>query len=142
MGGEVNYDLSCDCGAVSMCAAGTPVASVHCHCGSCRSLYHIDILSAVAWPEEGFTAPAREALYEYRHPTRNMRRFGCRHCGTIMYGRHAPGIPVIPHGVFRANNGGELPAGLAPTLHLFYGERVLEMGDDLPKSEADELLDM
>lgn len=134
------YNLACDCGAVTMTVSGDPVASQYCHCGSCRSLYHIDILSAVAWPEDGFTPPETDALYEYKHPRKNMRRFGCKHCGTVMYGRHAPGIPVIPHGVFRANNGGVLPEKLAPILHLFYGDRVLEVRDDLPKSEAGELL--
>jgi hypothetical protein len=69
-----------------------------------------------------------------------MRRFGCAQCGTTMYARHRPGIPVIPHARFRAANNGALPAELAPTMHLFYGERVLDVDDDLPKSEGGKLL--
>ena len=64
-----------------------------------------------------------------------MHRYGCPKCGMIMYGRHKPGIPVIRHNVFRKNNSGKLPSELAPALHLFYGERVLDIDDDLDKCE-------
>lgn len=136
--GAATYNLSCDCGAVSLTVQGEPTLTLYCHCGSCRSLYNLDILSATAWSEEAVTLPPSEAVYEYRLPNKQMKRWGCPQCGTIMYGRHRPGVPVIPNARFRAANGGELPAELEPQLHLFYAERVLDVADDLPKSERGE----
>lgn len=137
---EPTYELSCDCGHVTMTAQGKPELSLYCHCGSCRALYGVDILSATGWADDHVSLPDQAKLFEHKMADKQMRRFGCPKCGMIMYGRHKPGIPVIPHGVFRKNNGGELPAELAPTLHLFYRERVLDVDDALPKSEGGEMI--
>lgn len=134
------YKLSCDCGHVKMTARGEPELSIHCHCASCRALYANDVLSLTGWSDDNVDLPDESAMFDYKLADREMRRFGCSQCGMLMYGRHRPGIPVIPHGVFRKNNDGKLPAELAPTLHLFYGERVLDIDDDLPKSEGGEML--
>jgi hypothetical protein len=137
---EPIYQLSCDCGALTLTDRGAPELSLYCHCGSCRDLYNSDILSATAWSDDNVDLPSGDNVFEYAHPRKQMRRFGCAQCGTTMYARHRPGIPVIPHGLFRSANNGVLPAELAPTMHLFYGERVLDVDDDLPKSEGGELL--
>lgn len=134
------YELSCDCGHVTMTVRGAPELSLYCHCGSCRALYNTDMLSATGWAEDNVELPDASRLFAHRLEGKQMTRYGCPKCGLTMYGRHRPGIPVIPQGVFRRNNGGRLPDALAPTLHLFYGERVLDVADDLPKSEAAELL--
>ncbi|GAB3680185.1 GFA family protein [Salinisphaera aquimarina] len=134
------YDLSCDCGHVTMRAHGAPELSLYCHCGSCRDMYSVDMLSATGWADDNVELPEESAMFTYAVPGKQMKRFGCPKCGMIMYGRHKPGIPVIPHGVFRKANGGRLPAELAPTLHLFYRERVLDVQDDLPKSEGGEAI--
>lgn len=139
---DKTYELSCDCGALQMTARGAPELSLYCHCGSCRDLYNEDVMSGTGWADHAVDLPDESSMYEYSIPDKQMRRFGCPTCGAVMYGLHSPGIPVILHGRFRAANGGELPAELAPTLHLFYGERVLDIDDDLPKSEAGEMLGM
>ncbi|WP_158583526.1 GFA family protein [Salinisphaera sp. Q1T1-3] len=136
------YELSCDCGHVTMTATGTPKVSLYCHCGSCRSLYSVDVLSATGWDDNDVQLPDEARLFVHTMTDKDMTRYGCPQCGMIMYGRHAPGIPVIPHGVFRKANGGKLPAALAPSLHLFYRERVLDVDDDLEKSMGGEALGM
>jgi len=134
------YELSCDCGHVTMTARGKPEVSLYCHCGSCRDLYSADILSATGWSDDNVELPDESALFVHKVDGKQMTRYGCPKCGVIMYGRHKPGIPVIPNGVVRKANDGQLPAELAPTLHLFYGERVLDIDDDLPKSEGGEMI--
>lgn len=134
------YELSCDCGHVRITARGQPELSLYCHCGSCRRLYSNDVLSLTGWSDDNVDLPDVSVMFEHKLADREMRRFGCPKCGMIMYGRHKPGIPVIPHSVFRKANGGTLPVELAPTLHLFYGDRVLDIDDDLAKSEGGEMI--
>jgi hypothetical protein len=136
------YELSCDCGAVTLTVHGAPEISLYCHCGSCRALYNSDILSATVWSDDNVDLPSGDNVYEFAPPDKQMRRFGCSQCGTVMYARHRPGMPVIPQARLRKANGGEVPAELAPAMHLFYAERVLEIDDSLPKSEGAELLSM
>lgn len=129
------YELSCDCGHVTMTASGEPKLSLHCHCSSCRDLYNVDVLSATGWAHENVDLPDESKLFVYKVDGKQMTRYGCPECGLTMYGVHKPGIPVIPHGLFRKANGGALPQELAPTLHLFCRERVLDIDDDLDKCD-------
>lgn len=132
------YELSCDCGQVSMTARGAPELSLYCHCRSCRALYSVDLLSATGWSDDNVELPDESKMFVHKLDGKQMTRYGCPNCGMTMYGRHKPGIPVIPHGVFRKANGGTLPAALAPKLHLFYRDRVLDIDDDLEKSQGGE----
>ncbi|WP_423821364.1 GFA family protein [Salinisphaera sp. SPP-AMP-43] len=132
------YELSCDCGHVTMTAHGEPKLSLYCHCASCRALYNTDVLSATGWADDQVELPEPGDMFAHELDGKQMTRYGCPQCGMTLYGRHKPGIPVIPHGVFRKANGGHLPAALAPTLHLFYRERVIDVDDDLRKSEGGE----
>lgn len=136
------YQLSCDCGNATLTAHGVPEVSLYCHCGSCRALYGTVMLAGTAWRDDNVELPEADRVIDYRMSDRDMRRFVCRECGVTLYGRHRPGMPVISHSLFRKANGGELPAELAPTLHLFYRDRVLDVADDLPKSEGGELMGM
>lgn len=139
MASDTIYELQCDCGALTMAVHGEPAASEYCHCATCRAFHAVDMTSVTAWPENQVELPEADAaaLFDYTHPTKQMRRFGCRKCGTLLYARHRPGIPVIEHARFRAANNGVLPAALAPARHVFYSERVLDIDDALPKFEAD-----
>ncbi|MDA3919275.1 MAG: GFA family protein [Salinisphaera sp.] len=129
------YELSCDCGHVSMTANGSPKLSLYCHCGSCRELYSADMLSGTGWANDHVELPEQSELVVYKINDKQMTRYGCPKCGMIMYGVHKPGIPIIPHAVFRKANGGKLPAALAPTLHLFYADRVIDVDDNLEKCD-------
>jgi len=133
------YALSCDCGALTLTAHGEPAASEYCHCATCRAFHGVDMTSVTAWPEAQVELPAVDAnaVFEYAHPHKQMRRFGCARCGTLLYARHRPGMPVIEHARFRVANDGELPRALMPARHLFYAERVIDIDDELPKYRTD-----
>lgn len=132
------YELSCDCGHLKMTAKGEPKLSLYCHCGSCRELYNADMLSATGWAHESVDLPDESSMFVHKMDGKEMTRYGCPKCGMTMYGIHKPGIPVIPHALFRKISGGKLPAELAPTLHLFYRDRVMDIDDDLEKSQGGE----
>jgi len=129
------YELSCDCGHAKMTAKGSPKLSLFCHCGSCRELYTVDMLSGTGWANEDVDLPDESKLFAHKMDGKNMTRYGCKQCGMIMYGVHSPGIPVIPHGVFRKANGGKLAEALKPTVHLFYADRVIDVDDNLEKCD-------
>lgn len=136
---DTTYQLSCDCGALTFAVHGVPAASEHCHCATCRLFHDTDMTSVTAWPEAQVELPkaGSDAVFAHAHPYKQMRRYGCRRCGTLLYARHRAGMPVIEHARFRAANAGELPAALAPARHVFYGERVLDIRDELPKFRTD-----
>ncbi|WP_110669572.1 GFA family protein [Salinicola halophilus] len=134
------YALSCDCGKVTLTARGEPELSLYCHCPSCRDLYSVDIASLTAWSDDNIELPDESQLFVHKMADREMTRYGCAECGMTLFGRHKPGMPVVPHGVFRKANGGHLPEALAPTMHLFYGDRVIDVDDSLQKSQGGELV--
>ncbi|HET7313181.1 GFA family protein [Salinisphaera sp.] len=133
------YELSCDCGAVRLVARGEPIVSAFCHCESCRKLYGVEVLSASAWPNEAIkrTVSDEATLIGHRLAGRRMWRYHCSHCGRLVHGRNRRGYIVIPNERFREAGRGRLPAGVAPSEHFFYNQRVLDIADDLPKHAAD-----
>ena len=96
------------------------------------------MLSATGWGHDSVELPDESKLFVHKMDGKDMTRYGCPKCGMTMYGVHKPGIPVIPHALFRKINGGELQDELKPTLHLFYRERVVNVDDELEKSQGGE----
>lgn len=133
------YELSCDCGAIRLDVRGEPTASGYCHCESCRKLYGVEVLLAAAWPNEAVKRRVSDDanLIGHRLIGRRMWRYHCSECGRLMHGRNRRGYIVIPGERFRDAADGRLPAALAPTAHVFYDQRVLDIADDLPKHAGD-----
>ena len=133
------YELSCDCGATRLTARDAPIRSTYCHCESCRELYGVEILSASAGPNDAVkrTVSGDATLIGHRLAGRRMWRYHCSECGRLMHGRNRDGDIVIPNERFREAAGGRLPDAVAPVEHRFYNQRVLDIGDDLPKHAAD-----
>lgn len=50
---DKTYELSCDCGHVTIAVRGEPKLSLYCHCRSCRALYGADVVPLTAWAEGG-----------------------------------------------------------------------------------------
>jgi hypothetical protein len=126
--------LSCDCRAVSIAVTGDPVACAYCHCATCREFYGVPVLAATAWPEESVTIVSGAShCAQYRHPTKRMRRSFCPHCGEVLFGMNRLGKIVIRSSIFEKSSKGELAPELRPKFHLFYGARVIDVHDELPK---------
>ena len=124
--------VACLCGAATLTLHGAPVARAHCHCGICRDTYGTAMLSDTAWPAAAVSITG-ESLITYRHPDRHLARTFCPHCGDTLYGTNRLGMRVVPNSLTARTHGGQLPAALAPILHLYYANRVVDIDDELPK---------
>ncbi len=124
--------VACLCGAATLALHGEPVARAHCHCNSCRDTYGTALLSATAWPLAAVDVGGT-TLATYQHPGRHLARTFCRDCGDTLHGTNRLGMRVVPNSLVARAHGGTLPAALAPVLHLYYANRVVDIDDDLPK---------
>ena len=64
-----------------------------------------------------------------------MKKAFCRECGEVLFNTNAMDWRVVSQHLIAKNSGGVLPAKLAPQSHFHYGNRVIDIEDDLPKRE-------
>ena len=122
-----SYKSGCFCGAVKLEIDGDPAVQAFCHCSSCRGWLGAPIHAAALWP----TASVRviqgaDKLGVFKKTEASHRQF-CTTCGSPVLVRHpGMGMTDVPAGTV---------TGLAykPTLHVHYGEKVLQVRDGLPK---------
>lgn len=76
-----------------------------------------------------------EDLAEFKHPTKRMSRFFCRKCGESMFNSNAKDWRVVSQLLIRKNYDGALPEALRPELHFYYGSRIVDIDDALPKRD-------
>ena len=130
------YDIECDCGTVRMTLAGVPRVRGYCHCEDCRDLLKIPYHSVTAWEKEQLTVnEGADRLVAYQHPTKRMQRFYCADCGETLFNSNAMDWRVVSQLLIRKCCGGTLPESLRSTMHFFYGRRIVDIDDDLPKRD-------
>ena len=64
-----------------------------------------------------------------------MKRFYCGKCGETLCNSNAADWRVVSQLLIRKNYGGELPEALRSKMHFFYGRRIVDIDDDLPKRD-------
>ena len=128
----------CACGGVTIDVKSvTPShAPAYCHCNTCRAMH-----GAAFALEAGFRTAdvvVTGATASYRS-SRHFERRRCANCGAPVGGvHHKLGAVFVPTALFAAP-GAPPPEPLAPTMHLFYGRRIVGDafdGDGLPKYEG------
>ncbi len=117
----------CICGAVQVEISGDPVVQCYCHCSSCRGWLGAPIHGATLWPTPNVNVvKGADKLGVYKKTEASHRHF-CKECGGAVLVRH-PSINMtdVPSVTI---------AGFAfhPTLHVHYGEKVMQVRDGLPK---------
>ncbi len=129
-----DYQVQCDCGSVKVEMRGAPRVHAFCHCEDCRSLLDVPYHSIVAWDAErvGIVAGQEHAV-EYRHPTLEMTRVFCRHCGETVYNTNAMGWRLVSQLLISKYNKGELPAEFRSNAHFYYDRRVVDIDDEIQK---------
>ena len=118
---------SCFCGAVEVELTGDPNVQVYCHCASCRGFLSAPIHAATLWPTPNVKVTKGADKLGLIKKTENSHRQFCKNCGAaVLVGHPAIGMTDIPAGTI---------AGFAfkPTVHVHYGEKVLQVKDGLPK---------
>lgn len=131
-----HYQVECDCASIRLTLNGEPRVRGFCHCEDCRELLKIPYHSVTAWEQGQVTVEQGEdRLVAFQHPTKRMQRFYCAECGETLFNSNAMDWRVVSQLLIRKNYGGELPAALQPKMHFFYGRRIVDIDDDLPKRD-------
>ena len=134
MSGE--YKIECDCGSVKATLRGEPKVRGFCHCEDCRDFFKVPYHSVNAFEKEQVTVDqGADQLSAYQHPTKRMQRFYCTNCGETLFNSNAADWRVVSQLLVRKCNSGELPQTLQSKMHFFYGRRIVDIDDNLPKRD-------
>ncbi len=130
------YHVACDCGTVKATLRGEPRVRGFCHCEDCRELLQVPYHSVTAWEQDQVSLDAGEdQLIAFQHPTKRMKRFYCGNCGDTLFNSNAMDWRIVSQLLLRKCYGGELPEGLHSKMHFFYGRRIVDIDDSLPKRD-------
>ena len=121
------YKGACFCGAVTFEVTGEAPLQGFCHCNDCRQWSGGPVTSYALWPSGDVTVTAGADKIVSFSKSGQAERQHCSACGrAVMTAIPVAGMTdVYPH----------LLAGFSfqPQAHVWYGERVVEMDDGLPK---------
>ncbi len=130
------YQLACDCGSVKVSLEGEPKVRGFCHCEDCRELLKIPYHSVTAWEKEQVTVDeGGDKLLTFQHSHKRMKRFYCANCGEVLFNSNAADWRVVSQLLIRKCYNNELPAPLQSKMHFFYGRRIVDIDDELPKRD-------
>lgn len=133
---DTSYEAHCDCGKVSIRMQGIPRVHGNCHCNDCRELLQVPYHPVLAYlPEKLEISKGSGDAISFQHPTKKMTRVFCQHCGETLYNTNGAGWKVVSQLLFEKCNGSPLPDELKSTSHFWYGRRIVDIADDLPKRD-------
>ena len=133
---DKNYKVHCECGAVNLQLSGTPRVKGYCHCEDCRDLLDVPFHSVTAWNKDQVTIESgNDYVKEYQHPLLEMKRIYCSQCGETLYNTNAMDWRVVSQLLISKCHDDELPEELRSESHFFYGRRIIDIDDDLPKHD-------
>ncbi len=128
------YQVHCDCKAVSLSMTGSPKVHAYCHCEDCRTLLDVPYHSVAAWNADEVTITSGEdSIVEYKHPTLVMTRVFCKHCGETVYNTNAMGWRLVSQLLIRKCNNDVLPEEFKSNAHFYYDRRIIDIDDQIPK---------
>ena len=125
-------NASCYCGKVQMEIRGLPVAVSICHCTVCRRLSGGVYSQQSLHSQKNFTCEATENDLWSIQTSPNVTRYRCKECGSPVYATLGKGKTyVVPRSALI--NVAKDDKSFAPTHHMHYKQRVVNVEDDLPK---------
>lgn len=130
------YEVQCECATVKVSLEGEPKVRGFCHCEDCRGLLDIPYHSVTAWEQDQVTiTDGVDQLRTFQHPVKSMQRFFCANCGETLFNSNAMDWRIVSQLLIRKCHGGNLPEELRSKMHFFYGSRIVDIADDLPKRD-------
>ncbi len=135
---EVKYRASCHCQAVRYEVCADPVGSKICHCRVCQKLHGAPMQWAAIFHKHHVRITMGMAHLGFynaeldRHERTLPSKVSCALCGT----------PIADEGrriwldfppLFDFGSAPKLPEPFKPTCHIYYGTRMIDVNDDLPK---------
>ncbi|EGO05287.1 hypothetical protein SERLA73DRAFT_44695 [Serpula lacrymans var. lacrymans S7.3] len=146
MTGSSNHVLkgSCFCGNVSYSVFTPPVLSAYCHCSQCQRFTASPFVHSMHFEEKDFvwthSEPHADHLDFYDNPLKpHKRRYRCKKCGVTVTSYNSKVNRFSVWGaLLERNEEGKIKNWdiAKPTAHMFYGTRMLDVGDDLGKWEG------
>jgi len=119
-------------------ALADPVDAKICHCRDCQVLHGAPMQWAAIFHKENiqFTAGQHELAY-YHSPSGRRERIlpckvACKCCGTLIADEGRNMWLMFPT-LFDFGVPPQVPASFQPSCHIFYGARVMDVHDGLPK---------
>lgn len=135
---EPRYGARCFCGAVVFEVSAEPVDSKICHCRQCQALHGAPCQWAVIFHKSDVRfVKGADQLYFFNsglgHAEHNLPcKLSCKICrapiadeGRRMFLAFGP--------LFDFGFPPQIPVTFQPTCHIFYGTRVMDVNDSLPK---------
>ena len=143
------YRASCHCCAVAYEVQADPVDAKICHCPDCRTLHSAPMQWAAIFHKQDvrFTAGVEHLRFYSSSLRRRERSLPCKVscvlCGTPIADEGRNMWLAFPT-LFDFGNPPRVPNAFRPSCHIFYGMRVMDIVDGLPKwaghKEQSELL--
>ncbi len=132
----MQHTCTCPCGETAFSVTGTPLARFNCHCTICQSVYQAPFADAFLMQiDEPFETVKGEIEFARKKASGGIDRGLCPHCHAPLYAR----FPQSYLSKLAFVTAARLPAGtnLPPVdRHIFYGTRVADVADDLPRYES------
>jgi hypothetical protein len=128
---------TCYCGEVSVTATGKPLSVSICHCTTCQQLGGSPFgVQSLHRPANFTINKPPEDLWSLQS-SKNVTRYRCQTCGSPVYATLNGGkIFVVPRSIlFQDKNipGDNEDDDYRPKHHMYYGSRIFDVNDDLPK---------
>lgn len=132
------YEAACFCGAVRYEVCADPVDAKICHCMACQRLHGAPMQWAAIFHKRHvrLTTGFNHLVFYNNEQDKAERILPCKvRCGRC-------GTPIADEGrrmwlafpsLFGFGQQGKVPESFKPTCHIFYGARVVDYQDRLPK---------
>jgi hypothetical protein len=132
------YRAACFCGTVQYEVSADPVDATLCHCRACQRLHGAPVQWAAIFHKRHVRFAAglnhlrffnsEQGLHERILPC----KVSCGRCGTPIADEGRRMWLAFP-ALFDFGHPPEVPDAFHPTCHIFFGTRVVDVRDDLPR---------
>jgi len=132
------YRASCYCDAVQYEVCSNPVDAKICHCLACQKLHGAPMQwAAIFHKSDVRITKGIDHLVFYNSERNTQKRIlpckiSCALCGTHIADEGRNMWLAFPS-LFDFSDFPEVPSKFRPTCHIFYGTRVMDVDDALPK---------
>ena len=134
----VKYQASCFCKAVQLEVCADPVDAKICHCQACQRLHGAPMQwAAIFYKHDVRITKGLDHLKFYNseqdvHERMLPCKVSCGSCGTPIADEGRRMWLAFPS-LFDFGFPPRVPKAFMPTCHIFYGARVMDINDNLPK---------
>lgn len=134
----VKHQANCYCNAVQIEVCADPVDAKICHCKICQSLHGAPMQWAAIFRKHDVRVTKGMGSLKFYNAEQNIDervlpcKVSCRLCGTPIADEGRRMWLAFPS-LFDFGFPPKVPKVFMPTCHIFYGSRVVDIGDDLPK---------